>query len=106
MISRRDLLRLSGLAALAPSFASFAENLAAPDYQIDIAPVTLDLSPRHRLRTTAYNGQVPGAVLRLQENQPVTIEVNDFTRATYSGQHGFLFRPRLASSALHTRPTP
>jgi FtsP/CotA-like multicopper oxidase with cupredoxin domain len=149
MISRRELLKLSGLAALAPSFASFAKNLAAPDYQIDIAPVTLDLSPRHRLKTTAYNGRVPGAVMRLKENQPVTIEVanhtdrpevvhwhglftppdadgaieegtppiaagssarytltprpagfrwyhshtmamNDFTRATYSGQHGFL----------------
>jgi FtsP/CotA-like multicopper oxidase with cupredoxin domain len=149
MISRRDVLKLSGLAALAPSFASFAENWAAPDYQIDIAPVTLDLSPRHRLKTTAYNGRVPGAVLRLKEGRPITIEVanhterpevvhwhglftppdadgaieegtppiaagssarytltprpagfrwyhshtmamNDFTRATYSGQHGFL----------------
>jgi FtsP/CotA-like multicopper oxidase with cupredoxin domain len=149
MISRRDLLRLSSLAALAQSFPSFAANSAAPDYQIDIAPVTLDLSPRHRVKTTAYSGQVPGAVLRLKENEPVTIEVanhtdrpevvhwhglftpsdadgaieegtppiaagssarytlaprpagfrwyhshtmamNDFTRATYSGQHGFL----------------
>lgn len=30
----------------------FAEDVAAPDYRIDIAPVTLDLSPRHTLKTT------------------------------------------------------
>jgi FtsP/CotA-like multicopper oxidase with cupredoxin domain len=149
MISRRDLLKLSSLVGLAPSFPAVALDLAPPDYKIDIAPVTLDLSPRHKLKTTAYNGQVPGALLRLKENRPVTIEVtnrtdrpevvhwhglfippgvdgaveegtppiapnssarytfiprpagfrwyhthtmamNDFTRAQYSGQHGFL----------------
>lgn len=60
MISRRDLLKLSGLVGLAPSFPAFAEDLVAPDYKIDSAPVTLDLSRRHKLKTTAYNGQVPG----------------------------------------------
>ena len=75
MISRRDLLKLSTLVGLAPSFRVLGRDLAAPDYRIDIAPVTLDLSPRHRLKTTAYNGQVPGPLLRFKENQPVTIEV-------------------------------
>src|ERR1700723_2955837 len=79
MISRRDLLKLPGLVGLASSFPAFAENFAAPDYKIDIAPVTLDLSPRHKLKTTAYNGQVPGPLLRLKENQPVSIEVTNRT---------------------------
>lgn len=61
MISRRDLLKLSALAGLAPAPPAYARDLAAPDHRIDIAPVTLDLSPHHRLKTTAYNGQVPGA---------------------------------------------
>src|SRR5271156_4306900 len=61
MISRRDLLKLPTLIGLAPSLFALARDVAAPDYKIDIAPVTLDLSPRHRLKTTAYNGQVPGA---------------------------------------------
>jgi FtsP/CotA-like multicopper oxidase with cupredoxin domain len=96
MISRRDFLGLSGLVALAPPFASFAENLAEPDYRIDIAPVTLDLSPRHRLKTTAYNGQVPGAVLRLRENQPVTIEVANHTdRPEVVHWHGLFTPPDL-----------
>jgi hypothetical protein len=71
MISRRDLLKLSTLVGLAPSLPALARDLAAPDYKIDIAPITLDLSPRHRLRTTAYNGQVPAALLRFKENQPI-----------------------------------
>jgi FtsP/CotA-like multicopper oxidase with cupredoxin domain len=75
MISRRDLLKLSGLVGVAPAFPVFAKDLAAPDYKINIAPVTLDLSPRHKLKTIAYNGQVPGPLLRLRENQPVMIEV-------------------------------
>ena len=48
MVSRRDLLKLPGLVGLAASFPAFADDLVTPDYKIDIAPVTLDLSPRHR----------------------------------------------------------
>jgi FtsP/CotA-like multicopper oxidase with cupredoxin domain len=93
MISRRDLLKLPGLVGLASSFPAFAENFAAPDYKIEIAPVTLDLSPRHKLKTTAYNGQVPGPLLRLKENQPVTIEVTNRTdRPEVVHWHG-LFTP-------------
>ena len=66
MISRRDLLKLSGLAAASSSLKVFASESAAADYKLDIAPVTLDLSPRHKLKTVAYNGQIPGPLLRLK----------------------------------------
>jgi FtsP/CotA-like multicopper oxidase with cupredoxin domain len=99
MISRRDLLKLSSLVGLAPSFPTLARDLAAPDHKIDIAPITLDLSPRHRLKTTAYNGQVPGTLLRLKENQPVTIEVTNHTdRPEVVHWHG-LFTPPDADGA-------
>jgi FtsP/CotA-like multicopper oxidase with cupredoxin domain len=100
MISRRDLLKLSTLVGLAPSFSVLGRDLAAPDYRIDIAPVTLDLSPRHRLKTTAYNGQVPGALLRFKENQPVTVEVTNRTdRPEVVHLHG-LFTPPEADGAI------
>ena len=100
MISRRDLLKLSTLVGLAPSFPVLGRDLAAPDYRIDIAPVTLDLSPRHRLKTTAYNGQVPGALLRFKENQPVTVEVTNHTdRPEVVHLHG-LFTPPEADGAI------
>jgi FtsP/CotA-like multicopper oxidase with cupredoxin domain len=98
MISRRDVLKLSSLAALASPLAFArdvgARDLDAPDYKIDIAPITLDLSPRHRLKTTAYNGQVPGPLLRLHENRPVTIEVTNHTdRPEVVHWHGLFTRP-------------
>jgi FtsP/CotA-like multicopper oxidase with cupredoxin domain len=93
MISRRDLLKLSTLVGLTPSPPALPQSLAAPDHKIDIAPVTLDLSARHRMKTTAYNGQVPGALLRFRENQPVTIEVTNHTdRPEVVHWHG-LFTP-------------
>jgi FtsP/CotA-like multicopper oxidase with cupredoxin domain len=94
MISRRDLLKLSSLVGLVPSFPALARDLAAPDYTVDIAPVTLELSPRHKVRTTAYNGQVPGALLRLKENHPVTIEVTNRTdRPEVVHWHGLFIPP-------------
>jgi FtsP/CotA-like multicopper oxidase with cupredoxin domain len=108
MISRRDLLRLSSFAALASPLPAFVRDLGAPDYRIDIAPTTLDLAPRHRLKTTAYNGQAPGPLLRLKENRPVTIEVANHTdRPEVVHWHG-LFTPPNVDGAMEegTPPIP
>jgi FtsP/CotA-like multicopper oxidase with cupredoxin domain len=106
MISRRDLLKFSALAGLSSSLPAIARDLDPPDYKIDIAPVTHELSPRHRLRTTAYNGQVPGALLRLKENQPVTIEVTNRTdRPEVVHWHG-LFTPPDADGAAEEGTPP
>src|SRR6202453_3529574 len=106
MISRRDLLKLSTLVGLAPSFPALGQDLAAADYKIDITPVTLELSPRHRLKTTAYNSQVPGALLRFKENQPVTIEVTNHTdRPEVVHWHG-LFTPPDADGAIEEGTPP
>jgi len=68
--------------------------LAPPDFRIEIAPVTFDLSPRHKLRTTAYNGQIPGPLLRMNENQPIVIEVTNRTdRPEVVHWHGLFSAP-------------
>jgi FtsP/CotA-like multicopper oxidase with cupredoxin domain len=96
MISRRDLLKLSSFAALASPLPALVRGLGAPDYKIDIAPTTLDLAPHHRLKTTAYNGQAPGPLLRLKENQPVTIEVANHTdRPEVVHWHGLFNAPNV-----------
>src|SRR6202789_467608 len=96
MISRRDLLKLSSFAALASPLPALVRALGAPDYKIDIAPTTLDLTPRHRLKTTAYNGHAPGPLLRLKENQPVTIEVANHTdRPEVVHWHGLFNAPNV-----------
>ena len=79
MISRRDLLKISMLPAMGPVLPSVALGQLEADHRIVIAPTTWDLSPRHTIKTTAYNGQVPGPLLRLTENRPVTIEVSNRT---------------------------
>jgi len=100
MISRRDLLKLSGLVGLAPSFCAFAQESVPPDYKIEIAALTLELSPRRSLRTIAYNGQVPGPLLRFSESQAVTIEVTNRTdRPEVVHWHG-LFLPTDVDGAI------
>jgi FtsP/CotA-like multicopper oxidase with cupredoxin domain len=82
-----------------------AQNRAAPDYKLDIAPVTLDLSPRRRLKTIAYNGQVPGPVLRFKEDQPVTIEITNHTgRPEVVHWHGLFLSPDVDGSVEEGTP--
>jgi FtsP/CotA-like multicopper oxidase with cupredoxin domain len=95
LISRRDLLKLPALVGLAPSLTTRAEvPPVAPDFKIDIAPATFDLSSHHRLKSIAYNGQVPGPLLRLKENKPVTVEVTNRTvRPEVVHWHGLFTQP-------------
>ncbi len=76
-VDRRTLLR--GLGALSlVSYADtlgLAQHLSQPDYTVRIAPLALEIAPGKVIKTTAYNGQVPGPLLRLQEGRPVAINV-------------------------------
>ena len=106
MISRRNLLKLSGLAALSASLPAVTQEAAPPDYRLDIAPATLELSPRHKLKTLTYNGQAPGPLLRFKEGQPVTIEVtNHSDRPEVVHWHG-LFLPTDVDGALEEGTPP
>ena len=105
MISRRDVLKLPGLLGLAP-LAALGRDVAQSEYKIDIAPVTLDLSPHHRVKTTAYNGQVPGPLLRLKENQPFTIEVTNRTDLPEVVHWHGLFTPPNIDGAMEEGTAP
>src|SRR6185437_587231 len=50
------------------------------DHAIRIEPYTLEISPGVNIKTLAYNGQVPGPLLRLREGVPVTIDVTNATQ--------------------------
>jgi FtsP/CotA-like multicopper oxidase with cupredoxin domain len=45
------------------------------DHSLRIEPCTLEIGPGITIMTLAYNGQVPGPLLRLREGVPVTIDV-------------------------------
>jgi len=60
-----------------------------PDHRIEIAEIEWELSLRKKIRTTAYNGQIPGPLLRVTEGKPVTVEtVNRSDREEIVHWHG------------------
>jgi FtsP/CotA-like multicopper oxidase with cupredoxin domain len=95
--SRRHFLRRTSLATAAmlskklhPAFArALSTTDSSPDYRIEIAEIEWELSPKKKIRTTAYNGQIPGKLLRMTEGKPVAIEViNRLDREEIVHWHG------------------
>ena len=92
--TRRRFLHQGSLAAaslLAPN--PFAWTQAGPspaaDYRLEIAESEWELSPRKKIRTAMYNGQIPGPLLRVTEGKPVTIEIlNRLKRPEIVHWHG------------------
>jgi FtsP/CotA-like multicopper oxidase with cupredoxin domain len=79
-LSRRKMMAgagAAGLAFLASHQSSYAQTSPSPqaDHAIRIAPVSLEIAPGKVIKTTGYNGTVPGPLLRLQEGKPVAINV-------------------------------
>lgn len=97
-LSRRGLMAgaaAAGLSAGAGPHAGHAQaaNAAPVDHTIRIAPVALEIAPGKVIKTTGYNGTVPGPLLRLQEGKPVAINViNDSGYPNLIHWHG-LFVP-------------
>jgi FtsP/CotA-like multicopper oxidase with cupredoxin domain len=50
-------------------------DTSAADHTLKIEPCTLEISPGVNVKTVAYNGQVPGPILRLREGRPANIDV-------------------------------
>ena len=66
------------------------------DYSIEISPHSFEAAPRRTIRTTAYNSQVPGPLLRLKEGKPITIDVTNRTRIPeVLHWHGLFLPPEL-----------
>jgi FtsP/CotA-like multicopper oxidase with cupredoxin domain len=78
MFTRRNFLKASilSLGAVSPSLRAFVAA-SRPDHTLRIEPCALEIAPGLTVKTTAYNGQVPGPILRLREGVPVTIDVTN-----------------------------
>jgi len=76
--SGTGLARVASAAGLVSPNAGLAAPVAAKaDYSLRIEACNLEIAPGISVKTTAYNGQVPGPVLRLREGVPVTIDVTN-----------------------------
>jgi FtsP/CotA-like multicopper oxidase with cupredoxin domain len=85
-MDRRGFLRTGGAvvgagltARLLPGSTLFAPPAAKADYTLKIEPCSLEIAPGVVVKTTAYNGQVPGPMLKLKEGVPVSIDVTNAT---------------------------
>jgi len=80
MICRRTLIKYAALApfvGIAPR-GSWAADLASTekaDHTLQIGTGLVELSPKHIISTTLYNGQFPGPLLRFKEGQRVVVDV-------------------------------
>lgn len=100
MITRRRFGQLSGLAAGSLFLPRVIHAAATPDIMLQIAPFTLEASPKHHIRTVAYNGQVPGPLLRMREGEEINVEVNNLsTDPEVVHWHG-LFLPSAIDGAM------
>lgn len=79
MVNRREFIGLAGMAAGASMVGNGvwkgAQQRTAADYSLTIAPSALEVAPKKFVKTVAYNGQVPGPLLRMKEGVPVTVDV-------------------------------
>src|SRR4051812_33954254 len=93
--ARRKFLEAAGRAGLVmaggllvPASLGFSRRANAQaqtasqeaDHTIRIAPVSHEIAPGKVIKTTAYNGSVPGPTLRLQEGKPVRIKCHQRVR--------------------------
>jgi len=88
-MDRRDFLKLAGAAAAAGPLAghqtqmptpmtptpSGAKKISGTVFNLEIAPVTVELAPNRIVSTIGYNGMSPGPLLRMKEGVPVTVNV-------------------------------
>src|SRR5271156_4405642 len=88
------------MAAAAAALPASPRALAGADFTLDIAPYSLQISAKHTVKTTAYNGQVPGPLLRFKEGQPVTIDVTNHSGADEVVHWHGLFLPSEVDGAM------
>lgn len=93
-MTRRELLALTCVwtSARAAGIGQHAPEPVAgnADVTLRIGETTVELAPRRTIRTLAYNGQVPGPLLRARRGTALTVDVwNDTGDEDIVHWHGF-----------------
>src|ERR1700683_1701132 len=76
-MNRRAFMAQTGAALSGAAVASLVPTWAQtlPDVKLEIAPLALEIAPGKVVRTVAYNGRVPGPLIRWPEGKPIVIDV-------------------------------
>jgi len=102
MMTRRELFAAAcsgaiGAARVAQHSAAAPRPVPSPvqpadnaDVTLRIAETTVELAPRRTVRTLAYNGQVPGPLLRARRGDRLTVDIwNEAAEEDIVHWHGF-----------------
>ncbi len=73
-MDRRDFLIGASFALLGAVKTELLAQAPA-DLRLEIAPLKLEIAPKKVIQTIAYNGAVPGPLIRWPEGKPITIDV-------------------------------
>jgi FtsP/CotA-like multicopper oxidase with cupredoxin domain len=85
-MNRRNFLSSAGMLVAAQSLGTLlpaqkkpgdAQVAGTADHSLRIEPCTLEIGPGVHIKSLAYNGKVPGPLLRLREGTPVNIDVTN-----------------------------
>src|ERR1700689_4314704 len=76
-MKRRTFITHAGAALAGAALGSFvpAPAQTSPDVKLEIAPLDLEIAPGKVIHTVAYNGHVPGPLIRWPEGKPIAIDV-------------------------------
>ena len=100
VVTRRSILKISAMALASSALPRAVLPQTPADYTLEIAPTTHDISAKHSIKTTAYNGQIPGPLLRFREGKPVTIDVANRTASEEIVHWHGLFLPPDVDGAM------
>ena len=99
-MTRRRFAQLSGMAMGSLAVPATPRPAMNANVALEIAPYTLEASPKHHIKTVAYNGQIPGPLFRMREGQPQSVEIRNLsTEPEVVHWHG-LFLPSSIDGAM------
>jgi FtsP/CotA-like multicopper oxidase with cupredoxin domain len=81
LLDRRQILAGAAALPFAQALPVRAQGAAAADHRLTIAPLSLEIGPGQVIQTIAYNGSVPGPLIRVREGQDVTIDITNRSTA-------------------------
>jgi FtsP/CotA-like multicopper oxidase with cupredoxin domain len=81
-MNRRTFIVQSATALAGATLASVAPGWpqTQPDVKLEIAPLDLEIAPGKVVHTVAYNGRVPGPLIRWPHGKPIVIDVLNRTQ--------------------------
>jgi len=107
-MTRRELLSCSGAiaaSALLGNRAGAESGQTEADFTFTVREMTVELGPKHMVKTTVYNDLVPGPLVRMTEGKRVTVDlVNETVEPEMLHWHGFHIPPDV--DGAHEEGTP